>query len=228
MSHKIWTIIPAAGIGQRFGSSVPKQYHKINGKTIIEYAINPFLQLTQCHKVIITLNPADTYFKKLKINQHHKMITVQGGASRADSVLNALHSISSEAHENDWVLVHDAVRPCISKNEIQSFIAETLQDEVGGLLMAPSSDTLKSVSSNRIDQTLDREQIWRALTPQMFRFGLLMKGFSKSLNHITDESSAIEALNLKPKMIKGHPRNIKITWDSDLTFAHAIINQNNL
>jgi len=215
---KTWIIIPAAGTGARFQSNQPKQYTKILNKTIIEYAIEPFLALPSVEKIIVALSATDTEFSKLPIATHPKIKIIQGGESRAGSVFNGLQCLKEIADENDWVLVHDAARALILPKDIQLLINQLSNDKVGGILAKPNRDTLKKVNAeNEIETTIDRENVWLAETPQMFRYGLLSRALlNENHVHITDEASAIEALGLKPKIVESQHPNFKLTLPSDL------------
>ncbi|MFO1258896.1 MAG: 2-C-methyl-D-erythritol 4-phosphate cytidylyltransferase [Gammaproteobacteria bacterium] len=222
-----WVIIPAAGVGRRFGGQVPKQYRSINKLTVLEHSVKPFLEDPLFKKVLIAVSPEDQYFHKLRsLADHPKIITVVGGETRSASVLNALKALPIIAAPHDWVLVHDAVRPCLLSSDICKLIKEVGEHEFGGILSAPVADSLKQVHQLHIVQDIDRNTVWRALTPQMFRLSLLMEGLTYCFNHkktITDEASAVEAIGAKPKIVAGHPNNLKITWEADLAVAEALI-----
>lgn len=222
-----WVVIPAAGVGRRFGGQVPKQYRYINKLTVLEHAVKPFLEDPRFRKIVIAVSPDDQWFRSLRtLADHPKIITVDGGETRAASVLNALKALPILAGPNDWVFVHDAVRPCLLAGDISKLMREVGEDEIGGILSAPVADSLKQVHQLRVVQDIDRNTVWRALTPQMFRLSLLMEGLTYCFNHkkmITDEASAVEAIGAKPKIIAGHPSNIKITWEADLAVAEALI-----
>jgi 2-C-methyl-D-erythritol 4-phosphate cytidylyltransferase len=171
--------------------------------------------------IAVAISEEDPYWPELEVSARDKVITAAGGKERADSVLSALKSIRAFASDDDWVLVHDAARPCITATDIHHLINSLVNDEVGGILALSSHDTLKNVQGNSIVGTLDRSHIWRALTPQMFRYGLLKSALEAAEGNpaITDEASALELQGLQPKIVEGRPDNIKITRPEDLALA---------
>lgn len=218
----IWAILPAAGIGRRMGSSTPKQYHDINGTPVLIHSINRLLEISALKKLVVVLHPEDSHWQKIEFN-NSKVVTVEGGAERANSVLNGLDYLAGQAQPDDWVLVHDAVRPCVNANDINALLDKLIEDPVGGILGAPIDNTVKKVnSSEKILTTVDRSDLWSALTPQMFRFKLLQEALQRinqSEFAFTDESSAVEALGYTPKVVLGSKKNIKITHGDDLKLA---------
>jgi 2-C-methyl-D-erythritol 4-phosphate cytidylyltransferase len=178
-------------------------------------------------KTVVAISDGDEYWDDLPISKHDKIIRANGGKERADSVLNALGAIESQANLNDWVLVHDAARPCITTHDIHNLIAELRDDDVGGILALSSHDTLKDVDGNQIVSTVNRNRIWRALTPQMFRYGALKSAleFTRGNAEITDEASALEAQGFSPKIVEGRSDNIKITRPEDLALAQFYLSQ---
>lgn len=226
---KYWAIIPAAGIGSRMAQDVPKQYLKIANQTIIEYALKNFLTNIAIIKIVVVLNQSDSYWQNLAIANASKIITTIGGKQRADSVLAGLKVIEPFAAAEDWVLVHDAARPCLMPQELTTLMEKLFKHPVGGLLGIPARDTLKKVNLNhQVFDTIDRHEIWQAQTPQMFRYGLLLRALESAKSNnvtVTDEASAIEALGLQPQMITGRFNNIKITTREDLDLATLILSQ---
>ncbi|MDG2420916.1 MAG: 2-C-methyl-D-erythritol 4-phosphate cytidylyltransferase [Gammaproteobacteria bacterium] len=223
---RIWAILPAAGIGRRFGSALPKQYLNLCGIPVILHAINRLLELQEIEKVIVSLHPDDQYWYGLNI-ETPKVETILGGDERADSVANALESLEGIAENTDWVAVHDAVRPCLTTSDLKKIISELKDENVGGILASPIVDTLKRTDENmKITKTLDRNQVWSALTPQVFRYDILKKALSVQRERsavATDEAGAVEALGYQPRIIPGEPTNIKITEEKDLALAEHII-----
>ena len=223
---RIWAIMPAAGIGRRFRSTTPKQYLSLCGAPIILHSINRLLGVQNIEKLIVALHPEDKYWAKLNVDMP-KVKTINGGEERYYSVLNAIEHLMEFAEKDDWVLVHDAVRPCLSELDLQKLIFELENEKVGGLLASPIVNTLKRVDENmEISKTIDRKQLWSALTPQMFRYGLLKKAFDEQKEtgiFATDEAGAIEALGFSPKIVEGEKTNIKITQNTDLDLAGFII-----
>ncbi len=245
-STKFWAVIPAAGIGSRMASDIPKQYLNIAGKTILEHTLAIFLNSPKIHKVVVAIRPDDPFWQNTAITStaSEKLVTVTGGGERADSVLNCLSYIQSLGNNNkDWVLVHDAARPCLQVSELHRMIDALQTDDVGGLMALPASDTIKyaklpqTVSSDQnaettnfacIETTLDRKRVWLAQTPQMFRLEVLHNNIAKALAlglPITDEASAMEMAGFNVKLYPGRSDNLKITVAEDLRVATAILSQ---
>lgn len=222
LTTKIWAIVPAAGSGARMGAITPKQYLSLHGKSIIEYAISPLLNHLQIAKVIVPISNDDKHWSKLSVSQHAKVVSTIGGSERCDSVLQGLLALK-DAKPDDWVLVHDAARPCFSTELLQTLIDGLADHPVGGLLALPPSDTLKLADeAGQVIKTVDRSNCWRAQTPQMFRFKLLAQALDNNENY-TDESEAIEALGHQPKLIPSSPMNIKVTEPTDLMFVEKLL-----
>lgn len=211
-------VIPAAGIGSRFKSDIPKQYTVVNGKTILEQTLDCFLAHSCISYIVVALHEEDDCWASLAIDDP-RIVTVRGGPSRADSVLNSLRYLQQKITGQQWVLVHDACRPYLSATVLERLIVTVKSDTVGGILAIPSTDTLKKVVDGRIVETLPRESIWRAQTPQMFRLEVLAEAIETALmagQVITDEASAIEQLGMQPLVVAGDVKNIKITVQEDL------------
>jgi len=224
---RIWAVIPAAGVGKRYSSDIPKQYLSLNGMPVLLHSINKFVKLDEIHEVLVALNPDDEFWQKLNFS-HPKVKTINGGPERCYSVNNALEELSGRADNGDWILVHDAVRPCISDFDLNKIIEIVHDEDVGGLLACPILDTIKKVGDNLdVLKTIPREGLWSAMTPQIFRYELLKKALNAVLNSarsVTDEAKAIELIGLTPKIIEGDKTNIKITHPSDMVLAESIIN----
>lgn len=222
----IWAILPAAGIGQRMGAPIPKQYLDLAGKPVIQHSIETLLQVSAVDSVTVALNPADTHFANLDLPSN-RIRTIEGGDSRQQSVLNGLVSLESLANDDDWVLVHDAVRPCVQVQDIEKLLGEVSDHPIGGLLATPQDNTLKlSDGSNHAVETADRSAYWQALTPQVFRYAALKHAIQRAIESnkpVTDEASAIEAQGCKPLLVEGDRNNIKLTRESDLYLADAIL-----
>jgi 2-C-methyl-D-erythritol 4-phosphate cytidylyltransferase len=226
-STKFWAVVPAAGVGKRMNADRPKQYLELADKAVIEHTLYRLLSAKVFEAVSVAISIEDPYWPELEVSKHPKVITAAGGKERADSVLSALKSIRALASDEDWVLVHDAARPCITATDIQFLIDSLRNDEVGGILALSSHDTLKDVDGKNILGTLDRSHIWRALTPQMFRYGSLKHALESAEGNpaITDEASALELQGLQPKIVEGRPDNIKITRPEDLALAQFYMEQ---
>lgn len=224
---KFWAVVPAAGVGKRMNADRPKQYLELAGKTVIEHTLIRLLEAEVFSSVAVAISEEDPYWSDLEVARYKKIITAPGGKERADSVLSGLHAIREQAADNDWVLVHDAARPCITTADIHHLINTLVDDEVGGILALPCADTLKNVQGKNILGTLDRSHIWRALTPQMFRYGSLKTALEQAVGNpaITDEASALELQGLQPKIVEGRPDNIKITRPEDLALAQFFMEQ---
>lgn len=216
-----WAVIPAAGVGARMAADRPKQYLQLGGRTILEHSLGCFLDHPQLKGLVISLAVDDPYWPTLACATDSRIQRAAGGRERADSVLNALlHLHAQGARDDDWVLVHDAARPNLSRGDLDKLLHELADDPVGGLLAVPARDTLKRADSNgRVTETVDRSLIWQAYTPQMFRLGALHRALADSLVSdvsITDEASAIEWSGQSPRLIEGRSDNIKVTRPEDL------------
>jgi 2-C-methyl-D-erythritol 4-phosphate cytidylyltransferase len=224
---KFWSVVPAAGVGKRMNTDRPKQYLLLSEKTVLEQTLTRLIESDVFEKIVVAISEGDPYWDNLPISKHEKIIRANGGKERADSVFNALAEIENVADENDWILVHDAARPCITTEDIKKLILELENDEVGGILALSSHDTLKDVDGLQILSTHDRNRIWRALTPQMFRYGALKNALQINQGNaaITDEASALEFQGLSPKIVEGRSDNIKITRPEDLALAQFYLAQ---
>ncbi len=221
ITQAFWLVIPAAGIGSRMQAQCPKQYLKVSGKTILELTVACFLEHPNVRGIILALAEHDRWWPQLPLAADLRIQTVVGGAERADSVLNALLALPDlGAQADDWVLVHDAARPLLERDDLDRLLTRLADDPVGGLLAVPVRDTLKHVGADgRVTKTIDRSAIWHALTPQMFRLGLLQRALADALQAhviVTDESSAMEWAGFTPLVIEGSASNIKITCPEDL------------
>lgn len=225
---KYWVIVPAAGSSRRMaGTGAPKQYLPLAGRTVIEWALVPFLEHPECERIVVVLSEHDRHWSEQSLAHHPKISTATGGVERADSVRAGLHELAAHATEDDWVIVHDAARPCLRATDLSRLIGELADDGVGGLLAAPVVDTLKrSDPSDRVQTTVSRESLWRALTPQMFRYGVLdraLRAAHDAGSATTDEAQAVEALGLQPRLVRGDPDNIKITLPEDIERAERLL-----
>lgn len=225
---KFWAVIPAAGVGSRMQADRPKQYLPLHGKTVLEHTLARFLDHPRVEGVVVALSENDPWWRELGL-QHPKLYTALGGEERCYSVLNALNGLQSQADENDWVLVHDAARPCLRREDLDHLIDVLQGHPVGGLLGLPVADTMKRSDSNdAVVETVSREHLWRALTPQMFRLGELREALEAALQNeqlVTDDASAMELIGKAPKMVEGHGDNIKITRPQDLALAQLYLAQ---
>ena len=227
--NKYFLVVPASGIGQRMNSKIPKQYLKLeNGLSILDQCLASTLSSEFISGFIVALDKKDKLFKSSVFAAHEKLISiVNGGKERFHSVQSALSELSQIAKPDDWVLVHDAVRPCIKKDDIHKLIEEVGDDKVGGILADKVVDTVKQ-NSNGLVSTIDRKKLHLAQTPQMFRFGILKEAIEKAIKlniHVTDESEALECLGYSIRIVDGSSSNIKITTQEDLELANYYLKQ---
>jgi 2-C-methyl-D-erythritol 4-phosphate cytidylyltransferase len=204
----------------------PKQYLPLVGRTVIEWSLAPFIEDEHCAAIVVVVAADDRRWRELPIARHPKIETTAGGAERIDSVRAGLAALASNAQDRDWVLVHDAARPCLAASELRRLLEELWDDDVGGLLATPVVDTLKRADADtRAMETVSRHSHWRAFTPQMFRFGALTRALAaaSAAGGATDEAQAIEAQGLKPRLVAGDPDNLKITVPGDLERAERVL-----
>lgn len=220
-------LIPAAGSSSRFGDSLPKQYQPLLGRPMLEHAVRALARSRAMRTIYVVLAPGDAHYRNCVWDGIDAEVIALycGGPSRAASVFNALIAVRAAVDDGDWVLVHDAARPCLSGEELARLIAELEDDDVGGLLALPVTDTLKRADARgRVSTTVSRTDLWRALTPQMFRYRLLVEGLhAADRARVTDEAAAIEALGLEPRLVSGLATNVKVTYPDDLAMARAIL-----
>jgi 2-C-methyl-D-erythritol 4-phosphate cytidylyltransferase len=262
---RYWLVMPAAGVGRRFGSAMPKQYAPLQGRTVIEWALAPFLADPSCAGVSVSLAADDPYWAEIaarlakRPGRTPEIIFAGGGSERSHSVRKGLEALADRATADDWVLVHDAARPCLSREDLQHLLERLGSHRVGGILATPAADTLKRATAATppsgapaapgiraaapgahtepaaraapadpsIDQTVDRAGLWRALTPQMFRYKMLcdaLDGAFASSRLPTDEAQALEWTGEHPVLVQGSAANIKITSADDLVLAAALLN----
>jgi 2-C-methyl-D-erythritol 4-phosphate cytidylyltransferase len=278
---RYWLVMPAAGVGRRFGENIPKQYADLHGRTVMEWSLAPFLYDSRCLGVVVVLGHNDAYWPTVASRLPDitgatrasaagiaealvdatraaerdaersggadtegftdpglslptvsavtlpKVISTTGGADRSHSVRNGLAALSGHASADDWVLVHDAARPCVSRQDVDRLLDRVQSHAVGGILAAPAADTLKRAGeSKEIIQTIDRTSLWRALTPQMFRYGRLCAALDRVHGEgrsPTDEAQALEWTGERPLVVEGSTTNLKITTADDLVIAMALM-----
>jgi 2-C-methyl-D-erythritol 4-phosphate cytidylyltransferase len=232
---RYWLVMPAAGSGSRFGADGPKQYAPLAGRTVIEWALAPFLADARCAHIVVALAQEDTGWEQvaapLSARGTSPVTAVRGGARRSQSVRLALAGLQGRAAPDDWVLVHDAARPCLDAHDLERLLGSLGAHPLGGLLAIPATDTLKRAQGGEgtgagIAQTVDRSGLWRALTPQMFRYARLCAALDRA--HATgrfpsDEAQALEWLGEHPLLIEGAATNLKITTGGDLVLAAAVL-----
>jgi 2-C-methyl-D-erythritol 4-phosphate cytidylyltransferase len=217
-------VVPAAGAGRRMSTSIPKQYLPLADKTVLEHTLDTLLSCRQLAGVVLVLSEGDGYWESIQGRYLDQPLeTAIGGAERCHSVLNGLKQLAGRAREDDWVLVHDAARPCVRLSDIEKLISALSSSTDGGLLGVPVADTMKRADSeHRITATVDREGLWHAYTPQMFRVGRLRAALQHAIDNdllVTDEASAMEHAGYQPRMVQGQRDNIKITVPADLELA---------
>lgn len=218
-------IIPAAGTGSRMESAFPKQYLKLNGKALIQHVVQLFAGIDSIVSIHVILSPQDSYWEHLGLGENAKLkVHHCGGNTRGDTVLNGLKAIENQVSQDDWILVHDAARPGLSAVLLNQLLDSLKEDAVGGLLAVPLADTLKRADdSGRVAATIPRTALWQAQTPQMFPYATLKRALESFQGSPTDEAEAIEALGLKPKLVTGELRNLKVTYAQDLVLLTALL-----
>lgn len=226
---RYWLVIPAAGTGQRMQAGRPKQYLPLQNRFLLDITLSRLLQAARFDGCVVALHPADSRWESSESARDSRITTCPGGAERRDSVLLALQALDGKASANDWVLVHDVARPCLASADLRNLMLTLAEHPVGGLLACPVSDTLKHAGDDQaVTGTLDRAGIWRALTPQMFRFGLLREALELAAADgipITDEASAVEHSGASPRLVEGRSDNIKVTVPGDLPMAEFILSR---
>lgn len=227
MKPAVWCVMPAAGSGSRMGAPLPKQYLFLDELTVVEHSLQRVTAHPDIRGAVVAVAPQDERWDALQLDLGKPLWRAEGGAERCDSVVNALELLARHASPADWVLVHDAARPCLRMDDVERLI-EQLQDHTcGGLLGVRVKDTMKRVDpAGAIDHTVDRRDLWHALTPQMFRLGQLHDALRQAIEagvQVTDEASAMEYVGCTPRVIEGHSDNIKITRPEDLALAQYFL-----
>jgi 2-C-methyl-D-erythritol 4-phosphate cytidylyltransferase len=225
MSARVWAVVPAAGAGRRFGGDTPKQYLPLAGRCVLAHTLARLLGAPRVSGVVVALSPDDVRFDAL-VEAAGRVRRVVGGAERADSVLAALDALGGSADEDDWALVHDAVRPCLHPGDLQALIGQVLETGQGALLASPVRDTMKRVVDARVAATVSREGLWHALTPQMFRLGALRAALTAARAagvSVTDEAQAMERAGHAVGVVPGRSDNVKITRREDLELAAWLV-----
>lgn len=228
MPQTFTAIVPAAGLGTRLGDARPKQYLDLNGRPMIHHALAALARVPRISRIFAVLSPGDQHWDQFDWRELAGRVEVLrcGGAQRGETVLNALDHLAATLRPDDWVLVHDAARPCLSSELVEQFLDELENDPIGGLLALPVADTLKDADADqRVARTVPREGLWRAQTPQMFRQGMLRDAMRRMPN-ATDEAQAIEALGHRARLVVGDSANLKVTYASDLKLALTLLKEN--
>lgn len=221
-----WAVVPAAGIGERMGSHLPKQYLPLLERPVLAHTLDALAACSRLDGIVVVLRADDPYWPEVAGSWPCPVLTTVGGGDRSQSVLNGLRYLADRLGSEDWVLVHDAVRPCVRLGELERLFNELRDDPVGGLLAAPVRDTMKRGARGRVQSTVDRRDLWHALTPQLFRYGLLYDALNKAIAAelpVTDEASAMELAGLQPRLVEGSSDNLKITRPADLPLAAFLL-----
>jgi 2-C-methyl-D-erythritol 4-phosphate cytidylyltransferase len=224
MTPRLWYVVPAAGAARRMGGDTPKQYLSCRGRTLLEWSLAPFVTDPRFAGGVVALAADDAGWRELPEALRARVATTTGGRERADSVLAGLAALP--AADDDWVLVHDAARPCLPREDLERLVDVCRTDTVGGLLALPVVDTLKRADGTRVAATVPREGLWRALTPQMFRAGLLRRALREAAAAGAapgDEATAVERLGERPLLVEGSALNVKVTRPSDLALVSACL-----
>ncbi|CAB5498408.1 2-C-methyl-D-erythritol 4-phosphate cytidylyltransferase (EC 2.7.7.60) [uncultured Gammaproteobacteria bacterium] len=230
-TDKHFLIVPASGMGSRMNAKQPKQHLKLkNGLSVLDQTLKTLLNIEQIKGCVVAITENDTAFKNSVFANHDKLLaTAIGGKERLHSVISALNALRPFTKNNDWVLVHDAARPCVKASEIENLIKQLKDHPTGGLLATKVVDTIKKSHGNIVESTLDRSTLWQAQTPQMYRFFVLSKALENAVQNnltITDEASSIEYLGLESILVEASKSNLKITTAEDLTLANFYLEQN--
>jgi 2-C-methyl-D-erythritol 4-phosphate cytidylyltransferase len=223
VAQRCWGVVPAAGVGSRMDAGLPKQYLQVAGATLLEHSVHALLANARLAGIVLAVHPQDRRAAGLPICGDPRVQRVVGGEQRSDSVLAALASLATYAAPQDWVLVHDAARPCLAAAELNALIERVISSGIGGILAEAVVDTVKRAGENGlVVQTLDRAGLWRAQTPQMFRLGELQAALGSAQRRglaVTDEASAMELAGHAVQLVPGSPRNLKVTVPEDLHLA---------
>lgn len=221
----LWCVVPAAGKGLRVGGDTPKQYLPLADKTVMQCTLDRLANLP-CQAIVVPLSADDTRAATLTWQNSALLRFITGGQERADSVRAGLEALRTEAADDDWVLVHDVARPCVRIADIQKLLVTLANTNVGGLLAMPVRDTMKREQAGVVQETVSREHLWHALTPQVFRFGLLYRALIDAQQAgitLTDEAQAVERMGFSPLLVEGSRDNLKITYPQDLAMADAFL-----
>ncbi len=228
---RYWAGVPAAGVGRRMGGPVPKQYLELLGRPVIEHTLAALIDHPDIAGICVAVADDDGWWDNTAYAKHPRIIRVSGGEERSRSVLNILDRLEQTAQSDDWVLVHDAARPCLRRADLDSLVGNLRNHPVGGLLGVPVRDTMKRTDEQgSIQDTVTRQGLWHAFTPQMFRLGMLqeaLRAVVKQGLEVTDDASAMELAGYQPLMVEGHADNIKITRPEDLELASFYLSRGN-
>ena len=227
-SARLWALVPAAGGGSRFGGSTPKQYAPLAGRPLLACTLDRLQGALPLDGIVVVIAPDDRHYDELIGARAGVTVLREGGRTRSETVRNGLRALAATCRDDDWILVHDAARPCVPRDALLRLVTDLGCDAVGGLLAVPVADTLKRGGGDAeapvVLRTEDRGQLWQAQTPQMFRHGVLNRALAQAVaRESTDEAQAVEALGLSPRLIRGSGANLKVTFPDDLRLAAAIL-----
>lgn len=226
MQSKVWVVVPAAGSGSRFAADRAKQFYPLKGLTMAEVTLQRLLAIPAVAGIVVAKNPQDSHWDEVQALQDAKVLSVAGGRERADSVLAGLQALSAKLGPSDWVMVHDIARPCLHSDDVEKLLATLSDDPVGGLLVAPVTETLKQIAGEEVVKTHDRRMFALAQTPQLFRYGVLCSALETATSSgaaVTDEASAVELAGLSVRTVSGRADNLKVTVAEQLPIAEAIM-----
>ena len=228
-----YLVVPASGVGTRMQSSISKQYLQLdNGLSVLDQTLSTLLNIKKIKGCVVAISEQDSLFSSSQFYNHSKLLAIAtGGKERYHSVINALNSLKPFVKDNDWILVHDAARPCIEAEDVENLIQQLENQKIGGLLATKVVDTIKKSSHQMVESTIERSNLWQAQTPQMYRFGILLNALNTAYNdgiNITDEASAIEYLGLDSLLVESSKTNIKITSPDDLALANFYLNNSSI
>lgn len=222
-------MVPAAGVGRRMGAAIPKQYLPLAGRTVLDHSLQRLLDCPEICAIALVLSPQDPWWRQSHHQGQSRIRLVEGGAERCHSVLNGLEALAGEAAPGDWVLVHDAARPCLREVDLHHLLEQTQGHPDGGLLGVPVRDTMKRCDARGcVQHSVDRDHLWHAYTPQFFPLETLYQALRQALDAgtwVTDEASAMELAGFRPLMVQGHADNLKITRAEDLALAEFYLQQ---
>ncbi|MBT3206334.1 MAG: 2-C-methyl-D-erythritol 4-phosphate cytidylyltransferase [Gammaproteobacteria bacterium] len=229
-SSQYWVVIPATGIGQRMKTACPKQYIQLSDKSILEHTLDNLLSHPRVTGAVVIINKNDEYWEKLNYEHDKPVLLCIGGEQRHHSVYNGLFRLKQHTEDNPYVLIHDAVRPFVSHDDLNLLLDALDESDDGALLAVPVADTLKFANDNQVVKTThSRDNLWRAFTPQAFKLDKISSALENVINNnleITDDSSAMELMGARPKLVPGDVQNIKITTPQDLILAEKLIKVN--
>ena len=228
-----YLVVPASGVGTRMQSNISKQYLQLeSGLSVLDQTLSTLLNIKKIKGCVVAISEQDSLFKSSQFYNHPKLLAIaSGGKERYHSVINALKALKPFVKDNDWVLVHDAARPCIEVKDVENLIQQLENQKIGGLLATKVVDTIKKSSHQMVESTIDRSNLWQAQTPQMYRFGILLQALNTAYNdgiNITDEASAIEYVGLDSLLVESSKTNIKITSPDDMALANFYLNKSSI